>query len=202
MSDAISWIKTISYEDADSNLKSVFDQCRGPNGQLDNLYKAYSLMPHSLGPADDLYKAVLHNQANALPKWQAELIATYVAILENCAYAKSHHGNNFLHLYPDPEQAKRVLNALESDGEFSELDEKTTAVLIFTRELAESPTTMSEANIVALRSQNFVDREILEIVQIVACFGYFTRVINALGIALGDEISGYYGDLRSPEGQK
>ena len=192
MDKAISWIKAIGYPEADANLKVAFDKCRGPNGQIDNLYKAYSLMPHALGPADELYKSVLHHQNNRLPKWLAELIATYVAILDECLYAQSHHRHNFLTLYGDREKGERILAALSETQEVVGLAPKSSEILSFVRQLSKAPQDMTEANVQNLRDHGLNDSEILEVVQIVASFAYFTRVINGLGIEIGAERTGFY----------
>ena len=51
---------------------------------------------------------------------------------------------------------------------------------------------MSEADISALREAGLSDTEILEVNQISANFAYWVRVINGLGIKLGDERIGIY----------
>ena len=51
---------------------------------------------------------------------------------------------------------------------------------------------MSEADIETLREAGVSDTEILEVNQIGANFAYWVRVINGLGIQLGDERIGRY----------
>ena len=87
MKNTTCWIDTISESDADSELNSIYDRVRGPGGQLDNLYQAFSLRSHTIVPADDLYLAAMHHEDNVLPKVFSELIGTYVAILSGCHYA-------------------------------------------------------------------------------------------------------------------
>jgi len=53
---------------------------------------------------------------------------------------------------------------------------------------------MCEADIDALRAQGVSDIEILEAVQSTACFAYWVRFINALGVQLGKETIGKYAD--------
>jgi alkylhydroperoxidase family enzyme len=53
---------------------------------------------------------------------------------------------------------------------------------------------MCEADIEQLRALGVSDTEILEAVQASACFAYWVRFINALGVQLGDETIGKYGN--------
>jgi len=48
--------------------------------------------------------------------------------------------------------------------------------------------------VIDLKSIGISDTEILEAVQSTACFAYWVRFINALGINLGNESIGMYSD--------
>ena len=190
--EKISWIDVVSYEAADENLQDIYDQVRSPGGQLDNLYQGFSLRPHTIKPADDLYLAALHHADNTLPKWFSELIGTYVAILSGCEYARTHHGHNFMHLLGDNERAERILAALAADqleacGEVREV-----AMLRYVKQLCLAPESITRDDIAELSKHGWNDGEILEVVQIVAMFSYFVRVINGVGISLvGDKVGLY-----------
>jgi uncharacterized peroxidase-related enzyme len=192
MPDNTCWIDTIDYDEAGPELRSVFDQVLGPDGQLDNLYRAFSLRGHTILPADDLYKAVLHHGDNTLSKRFSELLGCYVAILTGCDYALAHHGHNFVHLSSDSDHAQGILSALRLDRTVACGDAREVAALDYTRKLCRFPEDVSESDVEALRDAGWVDGEVLEIVQVVAMFSYFTRVINGVGIALGNEKLGLY----------
>jgi alkylhydroperoxidase family enzyme len=72
--------------------------------------------------------------------------------------------------------------------------EKQAALLIYGAKLCRTPQAMCEADIQQLRGKGVSDTEILEAVQATACFAYWVRFINALGIQLGNESIGMYGD--------
>lgn len=186
------WIKTIEYADAEPGLQSIYDRVKGPDGQLDNLYKAFSLRPHTILPADDLYLAALHHQKNSLPKRFSELLGCYVAILTGCSYALAHHGQNFIHLNKDKAAAEKILNSLATNDIERCGTPKEVAALHYAGKLCNTPQNMTPENIDSLRSATWNDGEILEIVQVVSMFSYFTRVINGVGIQLGDEKPGLY----------
>ena len=192
MPQSTCWIHSIEYADAEPGLQSIYDRVKSPDGQLDNLYKAFSLRPHTILPADDLYLAALHAEANTLPKRFSELLGCYVAILTGCDYALAHHGSNFTHLNKDDAGSERILGHLASDdvGQCGTTQEA--AALQYTHKLCMSPQDTTPEDIDDLRRAGWNDGEILEIVQVVAMFSYFTRVINGVGIQLGDEKLGLY----------
>ncbi|MGI9335507.1 MAG: carboxymuconolactone decarboxylase family protein [Gammaproteobacteria bacterium] len=197
MQDRLCWIDAVGYENADEALKSIYDAVRSPAGDLDNLYQAFSLTPHTIKPAHDLYRAVLHHPGNRLPKWFSELIATFVAMLADCEYALTHHGRNFAHLLGDPARAEAILKRLREgnldDGHpESWIAAQEVSALAYARKLCLEPERVDRADVEALSDRGWSDGEILEIVQIVATFSYFVRVINGVGISLRGERIGLY----------
>ncbi len=67
------------------------------------------------------------------------------------------------------------------------------SVLRYARKLCLEPENMTDSDLQALSSQGWSEGEILEVVQVVATFSYFVRVINALGVSLKGERIGLYG---------
>lgn len=192
MPEHVCWIDDIDYQEAGPELKSVYDQVLSPTGQLDNLYRGFSLSPQTILPADDLYKAALHHNNNVLSKVFAELVGTYVAVLAGCNYAQAHHGQNFIALSTDTDQANRILTALNLDNiEACGTDQEVQA-LKYVRKLCLRPAEIEQSDIETLRAAGWKDTEISELVQVVAMFSYFVRVINGVGIELGNEKPGLY----------
>jgi uncharacterized peroxidase-related enzyme len=192
MNDKICWIDVVDYQEADVDLKNIYDGVRSPEGQLDNLYQAFSLRPHTIRPADDLYLATLHHQDNTLPKWFSELLGTYVAILTGCDYARAHHGQNFAYLMADHDRANNVVESLVSGDLAACGTEKEVSALSYANKLCLDPGQVCQSDIETLTRTGWSDGEILEIVQIVGMFSYFCRVINGVGISLGKEKIGLY----------
>ncbi|OED41703.1 hypothetical protein AB833_09145 [Chromatiales bacterium (ex Bugula neritina AB1)] len=192
MPKPVCWIDEIDYPHANSKLRAIYDQVLSPGGQLDNLYRGFSLSPQTILPADNLYKAVLHDSDNVLAKSFAELIGTYVAILSGCDYAKAHHGQNFVALSEKPEDARRILNTLGSGSTEDCGTSKEIKVLEYVRKLCLQPAAIEQSDVEVLQADGWSDTEISEIVQVVAMFSYYVRVINGVGIQLGDEKLGLY----------
>ena len=46
--NGMSWISTISYDQATGRLKRLYDKIKGPENYIDNVLKIHSLRPHTL----------------------------------------------------------------------------------------------------------------------------------------------------------
>jgi len=113
-------------------------------------------------------------------------------MLAGCDYAVAHHGQNFISLSKDETHARQLLNALRAD-EISKCGSLQEAcALEYARKLCMQPSKIERADIEALRTAGWQDTEISELVQVVAMFSYFVRVINGVGIELGNEKLGLY----------
>ncbi len=188
------WIETISPDAADAELKQTYDQLKAMHGMVHNLYLAFSLQPAPLLAADRHYRGILHNEANQSEPWFLELLATQVAMIADCTYALTHHGANFKALLGDDALAEQMIEAVRDDH-FDigcPFTLKQAAALAYCAKLSRAPQNMAFEDIAALREAGLSDTEILEAVQATACFAYWVRLINALGINLGDESIGKY----------
>ena len=178
------WVDTVSYEEAHGRLRELYDQASVHPGKVHNLYRAHSLRPETVDGSDRLFKAVLHCADNTLAPWLGELVATYVAALTECRYAFFFHGAHFRSHLHDDERAERILAALPDGVPDEELDEKSRAILDYTRKLTLEPGRMTRDDVERLRRSGFTDGEIVEANQICAGFNYWTRTLNGLGAEL------------------
>jgi len=194
------WIDSVDPADASPELAAMYAQVGAVHNKIHNLYRAFSLQPAPLISADDHYRAVLHNESNHSDPWFLELLASQAAIIASCHYALSNHGANFKALLGDAERGNEMLDAVRNDN-FTGNPLFTSAqatLLVYAAKLCRTPEAMREADIEGLRAEGISDTEILEAVQATACFAYWVRFINALGVQLGNETIGRY---NSPSGQ-
>ena len=108
----MTWIKTIEYEEADRSLQRIYDRVKGPGGEIDNILKAHSLRPHTLYGHMALYKNVLHNTNNKLPKWYLEALGVYVSHLNQCLYCFDHHFVGMQRLLQNEERSEEIVETL------------------------------------------------------------------------------------------
>ncbi len=67
-----------------------------------------------------------------------------------------------------------------------ELTEAEYAMLEYAEKLTSTPSAMTEADIKKLRDVGWTDRDILDIVHVCAYFNFRVRVVDGLGLELGD----------------
>ena len=186
--ETIAWVEDVAPEEAGGRTREIYRGIAARNGRVHNLYRAHSLRPETMDASDRLYQAVLHCADNTLAPWLGELIATYTAALTGCRYAYLNHGANFVRHSADAARARRILDALWSSLPREEFDERTLALLDYTRKLTLRPREMGEDDAAALRAAGVEDGELVEANQICASFNYYVRCLNGLGTRLDDAV--------------
>lgn len=186
----MSWIKEISFEEATGKLKQVYKKVTGPNNNVDNILSAHSLRPHTLTGHMSLYKNVLHNSNNTLPKWYLETIGVYVSSLNQCQYCVDHHFSGLKRLVNDDSKSSLIYNSIQSDSFGVELSKSEQIGLAYAKQLTTSPSLVNENMLNDMRANGFSDGEILEINQVTAYFNYANRTVLGLGINTNGDIIG------------
>ena len=186
----MSWIKVINYDQAESRLKKLYDRVKGPNNNVDNVLTIHSLRPHTLEGHMVLYKNVLHNSSNTLPKWYLEAIGVYVSYLNKCDYCFDHHYAGFKRLYADDAKAEIFKEAVINDNLEVFLDDNYLAGCQYAKTLTLDHNNIKEEHIDRLRAKGFTDGEILEINQVASYFNYVNRTVVGLGVDTKGDILG------------
>ena len=185
----MSWIRVISFEEASGKLKRLYTKVTGPNSNVDNIMMVHSLRPHTMTGHMSLYKNVLHNSNNTLPKWFLETIGVYVSMLNACDYCIDHHFSGLQKLLNDAAKSKQIKEDLEKrNNPF--VEEKFNKALVYSKELTLSPSTVNEEVIKGLRNEGLTDGEILEVNQVVSYFNYANRTVLGLGVSTKGDIIG------------
>ena len=178
----MSWIKTIPYTDADTGLKRIYDRVKGPNNVVDNVLTIHSLRPHTLVGHMTLYKSVLHNVNNTLPKWYLEAIGVYVSFLNHCDYCVAHHFEGLKRLWDDDKKAGNFFKAVQTDTLSTFFEEKHLEGIKYAKKLTQNASEIKETEVENLKALNFTEGEILEINQVSSYFNYVNRMVLGLGV--------------------
>ena len=186
----MTWIRTISYEEAEGKVRDLYERIKGPNNNVDNIMMAHSLRPHSMEGHMALYKNVLHHSRNTLPKWLLEAIGVCVSIINQCEYCIEHHYEGMRKLIQDDQRSQSIRKALEEDDPSKVFDSKELATMNYVIKLTNNPHDISPEDIEKLRINNVEDGEILEINQVAAYFAYANRMVLGLGINKSGDIIG------------
>ena len=186
----MSWIKTISYENADPSLKKIYNRVKGSNNTIDNVLSVHSLRPHSLVGHMTLYKSVLHNSNNTLPKWYLESIGVYVSFLNKCDYCVQHHFAGLKRLLNNDKKSEQFWEAVQKDTLNSYFDEKYYLGINYAKNITLEVHKITKNDIDQLTSLGFSEGEILEINQVTSYFNYVNRMVLGLGVTTKGDILG------------
>jgi uncharacterized peroxidase-related enzyme len=186
----MTWITTVSYDDASGQLKKLYDRVKGPDNNVDNIMMAHSLRPHSMEGHMTLYKYVLHHPRNQLAKWYLEAIGVYVSSLNECSYCVEHHYLGMRRLVNDDDRAAGMRRSLEARSPEDAFDGKELAGLRYAERLTTQAASLTSNDIQLLRDAGLDDGEILEINQVTAYFAYANRTVLGLGINTDGDIVG------------
>ena len=194
------WIRMLGNAEAGPELDSALQRVRSPAGTVDNVMRVHSLRPSTMTGHHALYMSVLHDDANVLPGWFLETVASYVSILNHCPYSLANHWANARHLMADDGKAERVRAALDADAPERAFEGRELAMLRYARKLTLAPGTMAESDVQAMRDEGVDDGEILEVNQVCGYFNYVNRCLNGLGVTLKGDVIGYYAGAPDSEG--
>ncbi len=187
----MSWINTVSYEQAKGKLKTLYDRVKGPDNNVDNIMMLHSLRPHTMEAHMTMYKYVVHHSANQVPKWFLETLGVLVSSLNQCDYCVDHHFAGLQRLLADDEQAAAIRRAIDArDIESVPLENKHKAAMHYALQLTSDPAQLAQTQLQAMRDAGYSDGEILEINQVTAYFGYANRTVLGLGCTTEGDILG------------
>lgn len=186
----MSWIQVISYQESEGKLRRLYDKVTGPNNNVDNIMMVHGLRPHTMTGHMSLYKNVLHNSNNTLPKWYLETLGVLVSMLNHCEYCVRHHFSGLKRLLHDDEKSSTIKKALEKRVYSDFFETKLSQGLVYAEKLTMDPTSVQEGDIKMMRAVGITDGEILEINQVVSYFNYANRTVLGLGVSTEGDILG------------
>lgn len=86
MSTKRSWIQVIPEDEAEGELKSLYEQEFDSEKQgTDNILAVHSLNPPTLRAHADLYHTVMHAKS-PLSRTEREMVAVVVSVINHCRY--------------------------------------------------------------------------------------------------------------------
>jgi uncharacterized peroxidase-related enzyme len=92
----------------------------------------------------------------------------------------THHRRGLRLLLKDDDLLARV----ESDWAAAGLGDRRDAMLHFAEQLTRTPGATDSADVDALRAVGFTDRDVLDIVEVIAYYAYANRIADGLGVTL------------------
>lgn len=172
-------------EDIDGPHADVVQASKQRWGFVANIERAFAMWPELALAEHELTEAVM--VAGELSPALKEAIAVVVSQVNACPYCYSHHTYQ-MERAGRSEAEQRAINALE----FDELDDsQDRAALAFAGTVAQDPSRVTDADVDALRDAGFDDRQILEVVTVVALFMFYNTFKSTLGLETDEAVRPY-----------
>ena len=183
----MSWIKEIEPEESEGQLAEFYEGLIKSRGKVSNIMKVQSLDVKAMETHMNLYLSLMFTHSG-LSREEMEMLATVVSAKNGCQYCLNHHGEALNNYWKDDE---RLAAFIENYGS-SHLSKKQMAMLDYGAKLTESPESMIEDDVEALKSAGFSDAQILRINMIASYFNFVNRIAVGLGVEFTEgETRGY-----------
>ena len=181
------YINVIQPDQAEGELKEIYNKLIKSRGKLAEVHKIQSLNPDSIVKHMDLYMTLLFGKS-PLKRYQREMIAVVVSAANDCEYCQLHHGEALNHYWGD--EPKIV--ALREDYESVDLKKEDKVLCKLAWNLTEKPSEIKKEDIDVLKNQSFSDRAILDATLVISYFNFVNRIVMGLGVEPdAEEIKGY-----------
>lgn len=129
-----------------------------------------------------LVNAVLGNDEGSIPRQLKSMIALASSLAAGCMYCAAHTGSNTSRAGVDDEKIAAIWDYETSDL-FTEAER---AALRFAQAASSVPNMTTDADFAALR-EHYTEFQIVEIVSVIALFGYLNRWNDTMATALEEE---------------
>ena len=165
----MAFVDTIPEDDATGPAAEIYDEMRGQFGYLPNLVRVFSLRP-------EVYKGWLQlNGAIKAPDQRRYELATLAAARRlRSSYCALQHGKVL---------AQQFLSFEDVPALPEGLDEADRAVMELAEKVVDDATSVTQADVDRLRALGLSDAEIVDVVLAAAARCFFSKTLDALGVA-------------------
>ncbi len=180
-------IKVIEHNEAEGELKDIYDELVAKRGKLAEIHMIQSLNPASIVKHMDLYMTIMFGKS-PLSRAQREMIAVVVSVANNCMYCQTHHAHALNHYWKDDKK----IESLKRD--FSKVDLSPIDLILceLAWNLTRIPSVTTENCINKLKTLGVDDRAILDANLVIAYFNFVNRLVLGLGVQLETDNGGGY----------
>jgi uncharacterized peroxidase-related enzyme len=176
------WIRVLNEDEADNELKRIYERIRRSRGRISNILRSQSLNPKALAAHLDLYLQVMFG-GGGLTRLQREMIAVTVSRSNQCEYCVAHHSAAMRNYVKDEE----FVTKFAEDYRDVKLEPRVKAMLDYALKLTNRPNSVTGKDVGRLRMAGFDDPEILQIALVVSYFNFVNRLASGLGVGLEEE---------------
>jgi len=180
-------IEVIQPEEAEGELKKIYDDLTKSRGKVAEVHKIQSLNPKSIVNHMDLYMTIMYGRS-PLKRVQREMMAVVVSKANNCEYCQIHHVEAVQHYWKDDKKCEQLKE------DYTQLDLSPTDKLFcdMAWHLTKSPSEATKDRFIEpLQVLGVSDKAILDATLVIAYFNFVNRIVLHLGVSLEEQPGGY-----------
>lgn len=186
----MSWIECIEPEQAEGELRRLYDAIGSARGGVARVHQVQSLNPRAMKAHLELYKSVVFARSS-LSRRARERIGVVVSAANGCRYCVGHHGEALRQIGEDP----AICDALEAGRIPDTLDERDRRLLEWAWRTTRDATAGTEDDVRELRELGLDDRAILDATLTIGYFNFVNRLVLLLGVDLEEGFERYCSDM-------
>ncbi len=181
------YIEIIEPEQAEGELKDIYEELERSRGKVAEVHKIQSLNPKTITTHMDLYMSIMFGKS-PLKRVHREMMAVVVSVSNKCEYCTIHHLEAVQNYWKDDAKVKKLKNDYKS----CDLTDKEIALCKYAQALTISPDQSREKLYASTLGEiGFSDREILDATLVIAYFNFVNRIVMSLGVDLENNPGGY-----------
>ena len=173
----MAFIKLFKFQDSNGLLKKEYEKGMRRAGRIWNILTIQSQTPEILRDSMRLYNSTMFGNLE-ISRFDRELLAVITSISNECEYWIQ------AHLYDLRSETKdqKLVDEIANDWKKSSLTKEQIALCNFAEKLTLKPGEITQLDYKELQKNNFDDKAISEIVQVISYFNYINRVADGLGL--------------------
>lgn len=181
-------INVIKYENAEGQLKEIYDDLISKRGKLANVLTIQSLRPESIIKHVDLYMEIMFTKSE-LSRAEREMIAVVVSVANKCNYCQIHHGEALNHYWKDDSR----ITLLRKDFNTANLNKRQLSLCQYAKSLTLEPGNSEDNDQTKLLAKaGLSDHAILDATLVVSYFNFVNRMVLGLDVKVeADSGTGY-----------
>jgi uncharacterized peroxidase-related enzyme len=171
----MTFLNLVPDGEAEGLVKEIYDGDRAPDGHIPEHSRVMAVNPE----AEQAWEGLIRAITAQMDKRRYELVTLAAARALGSRHCRLAHGARSLRWIEHDE-----LVALAADHRDAGLSEAEVAMMDFAEKLSTDAASMTEEDGLRLRAVGFTDREIVDIALTAAARNYYSRTIQALGVAV------------------
>ena len=169
----MTFIQTVPEEQAESDVKQLYEENAANFGYVPNYVQAFSLRPDVMQAWGQLLGAIKRDMDTR----RYELVTLAAARALKSSYCMLAHGKVVLKAFYSPEQLTRIAR----DYETADLTAAEVAMMAFAEQIVVDATAVTQEHINTLYQHGFSDNEIFDIITTTTARCFFSKTVDALG---------------------